>query len=186
MEDKIANSIVLHQMTIKELEEIKKNVKENIDDTVRFRIETRLEFGGWDPHITRVKNKLEVSPRTMLLILDEAKKKEKEKIDKLIDMEIEKRVVVVDTVKEKPIANTTNDDLCIQFIKDYLNKTDKPNCFFYTLYEKCKVFCEEHSSEMISRKRLSLCLKQLGCVIKSKKNSDNTPYRYIWFDDIII
>ena len=31
MEDKIANSIALYQMTIKELEEIKKNVKENID-----------------------------------------------------------------------------------------------------------------------------------------------------------
>lgn len=92
MEDKIANSIVLHQMTIKELEEIKKNVKENIDDTVRFRIETRLEFGGWDPHITRVKNKLEVSPRTMLLILEEVERKEKEKIDKLIDIEIKNRL----------------------------------------------------------------------------------------------
>lgn len=93
MEDKIANSIALYQMTIKELEEIKKNVKENIDDIVRFRIETRLAFGGWDPHIARVKNKLEVSPRTMLLILDEVKKKEKEKIDKLIDMEIDHRMI---------------------------------------------------------------------------------------------
>lgn len=93
MEDKIANSIALHQMAIKELEEIRKNVKENIDDIVRFRIETRLAFGGWDPHIARVKNRLEVSPRTMLLILDEAKKKEKEKIDKLIDMEIDHRMI---------------------------------------------------------------------------------------------
>ena len=92
MDDKIVNSIALHQMTIKELEEIKKNVKENIDDTVRFRIETRLAFGGWDPYIARVKNKLEVSPRTMLLILDEAKAKEKEKIDKLIDMAIDHKV----------------------------------------------------------------------------------------------
>ena len=92
MDDKIINSIVLHQMTIKELEEIEKNVKENIDDTVRFRIETRLAFGGWDPHIARVKNKLEVSPRTMLLILDEVKAKEKERIDKLIDMEIDRKV----------------------------------------------------------------------------------------------
>ena len=49
MDDKIVNSIALHQMTIKELEEIKKNVKENIDDTVRFRIETRLAFGRMGP-----------------------------------------------------------------------------------------------------------------------------------------
>ena len=38
MEDKIANSIALHQMTIEEIREIKRNIKENIDDTVRFRI----------------------------------------------------------------------------------------------------------------------------------------------------
>ena len=48
-------------------------------------------FGGWELHIARVKNTLEVSPRTMLLILDEAKAKEKERIDKLIDMEVEKK-----------------------------------------------------------------------------------------------
>ena len=93
MEDKIANSIALHQMTIKELEEIEKNIAENIDDVVRFYIGTRLGFGGWEPRITRIKNKLEVSPRTMLLILDEAKKKEKERIDKLIDMEIDHRMI---------------------------------------------------------------------------------------------
>lgn len=91
MEDKIANSIALHQMTIEEIRTIKHNVEENIDDTVRFRIETRLIFKRWEPYITRIKNKLEVSPRTMLLILDEVEKKEKERIDKLIDMEIGKR-----------------------------------------------------------------------------------------------
>ena len=91
MEDKIANSIALHQMTIEEIRTIKHNVKENIDNTIRFRIETRLIFKRWEPYITRIKNNLEVSPHTMLLILDEVEKKEKERIDKLIDMEIEKR-----------------------------------------------------------------------------------------------
>lgn len=173
MDDKIANSIALHQMTIEEIRCIKKNVEENIDDTVRFRIETRLIFKRWEPYITKIKNKLDVSPRTMLLILDEVEKKEKERIDKLIDMEIEKKVSVTNITKEKPMVNTKDDTLCIQFIKDYLDKTDKPNCFFSTLYEKCKSYCEEHSSdEIISRKRLSACLKQLGCVIKSKKNLD--------------
>ena len=92
MDDKIANSIALHQMTIEEVREIKRNVKENIDDTVRFDIRTRRIFKRWEPYITVIKNKLEVSPRTMLLILDEVEKKEKEIIDKLIDMEIEKRI----------------------------------------------------------------------------------------------
>ena len=88
MDDKIANSIALHQMTIKEVRGIKRNIKENIDDTVRFDIRTRLIFKRWEPYITVIKNKLEVSPRTMLLILDEVEKKEKERIDKLIDIEI--------------------------------------------------------------------------------------------------
>ena len=91
MEDKIANSIALHQMTIKEIREIKRNVRDNIDDTVRFRIETRLIFRRWEPYIYKVKNKLEMSPRTMLLILEEVERKEKEKIDKLIDIEIANR-----------------------------------------------------------------------------------------------
>lgn len=92
MDDKIANSIALHQMTIEEVRGIKHNVKENIDDTVRFDIRTRRIFKRWEPYITVIKNKLEVSPRTMLLILDEVEKKEKERIDKLIDMEIEKKI----------------------------------------------------------------------------------------------
>ena len=95
MDDKIANSIALHQMTIEEVRGIKRNVRENIDDTVRFDIRTRLIFKSWEPYISRIKNKLDISPRTMLLILDEVEKKEKERIDKLIDMlidmEIEKR-----------------------------------------------------------------------------------------------
>ena len=93
MEDKIANSIALHQMTIKELEEIKENIAENIDDVVRFRIETRRIFRVWEPYISRIKNKLEVSPRTMILIIEEVIADEKRKINKLIDMEVDKRIM---------------------------------------------------------------------------------------------
>lgn len=93
MEDKIANSIVLHQLTIKELEEIKENIAENIDDVVRFRIETRRIFRVWEPYISRIKNKLEVSPRTMILIIEEVIADEKRKINKLIDMEVDKRIM---------------------------------------------------------------------------------------------
>ena len=91
MDDKTANSIALHQMTIEEIREIKRNIEENIDDTVRFDIRTRLIFKRWEPYITVIKNKLEVSPRTMLLILDEVEKKERGQIDKLIDIEIANR-----------------------------------------------------------------------------------------------
>lgn len=93
MDDKITNSIVLHQLTIKELEEIKKNVKENIDDMVRFRIETKRIFRVWEPYISRIKNKLEVSPRTMILIIDGIIEDEKRKINKLIDMEVDQRIM---------------------------------------------------------------------------------------------
>ena len=93
MDDKIANSIVLHQMTIKELEEIKENVAKNIDDMVRFRIETRRIFRVWEPYISRIKNKLEVSPRTMILIIDGIIEDEKRKINKLIDMEVDQRIM---------------------------------------------------------------------------------------------
>lgn len=93
MDDKIANSIALHQMTIKELEEIKENVAKNIDDVVCFRIETRRIFRVWEPYISRIKNKLEVSPRIMLLIIDEIIEDEKRKISKLIDMEVDQRIM---------------------------------------------------------------------------------------------
>ena len=94
MDDKITNSIVLHQLTIKELEEIKENVAENIDDMVRFRIETRRIFRVWEPYISRIKNKLEVSPRTMILIIDGIIEDEKRKINKLIDMEVDQRIIM--------------------------------------------------------------------------------------------
>lgn len=90
-DNKIINSIALHQMTIEEVKQIKKNINENIDDIVRFDIRTRLIFHQWEPYISRIKNKLDVSSRTMLLICDEVINKEKERIDKLIDMEIENR-----------------------------------------------------------------------------------------------
>lgn len=93
MDDKITNSIVLHQLTIKELEEIKENVAENIDDMVRFRIETRRIFRVWEPYISRIKNKLEVSPRTMILIIDGIIEDEKRKISKLIDTEVDQRIM---------------------------------------------------------------------------------------------
>ena len=91
MEEKICNTIALCQMSINELRNIKKRLEDNCTDNVKFIIQTR-EFNPIELATFRRKNKLDISTYTMNLILDEAIKKEKERIDKLIDMEIERRM----------------------------------------------------------------------------------------------
>ena len=92
MEDKISNSIAKHQGIINELEVIKDRVKKNIDTTVKFRIETRQIFKAWEPYISKCKDKMNISPDTMLIILDETINVERERINVLIDMEIDRRL----------------------------------------------------------------------------------------------
>ena len=91
MEEKICNTIALCQMSINELKGIKKRLEDNCTDNVKFIIQTR-EFNPIDLATFKRKHKLNISTYTMNLILDEAIKKEKERIDKLIDMEIERRM----------------------------------------------------------------------------------------------
>lgn len=91
MEEKICNTIALCQMSINELRNIKKRLEDNCTDNVKFMIQTR-EFNPIDLATFKHKYKLDVSTYTMNLILDEAIRKEKERIDKLIDMEIERRM----------------------------------------------------------------------------------------------
>lgn len=90
MTDKVANTIALCQMSINELKEIKKRLEENCTDDAKFIIQTR-EFNPFTLATSKRKNRLDVSIYTMNLIIDEAIRKERERIDKLIDMEIEKR-----------------------------------------------------------------------------------------------
>mgnify|MGYP000673041251 CR=1 FL=1 len=92
MKEKIANSIALHQMTINELKEIKQNVDQSIDKNVKFSIETKHIIGFDNIGILKKKKTLPISNYTMKLLLDEAIKKEKDRIDKLIDMEIERKL----------------------------------------------------------------------------------------------
>ena len=91
MEEKICNTIALCQMSINELRDIKKRLEDNCTDNVKFIIQTR-EFNPIELATFRRKHKLDISTYTMNLILDEAIRKEKERIDKLIDMEIERRM----------------------------------------------------------------------------------------------
>lgn len=91
MEEKISNTIFIHQQTIHELEKLKDKVRKSISN-VRFRIETKHWYGyGIDTRTETGKSILNLSKATIEIVLEEAIRKEKEKIDKLIDMEIERR-----------------------------------------------------------------------------------------------
>ena len=91
MKEKIANSIALHQRVIQELRELKCRLDDNCTDNVKFIIQTR-EFNPIELAGFKRKHKLDISTYTMNLILDDAIRKEKERIDKLIDMEIERHM----------------------------------------------------------------------------------------------
>lgn len=88
---KIENSIVMHYQTIEELKELKEKVQHNPGNKVRFRIETKCWYGYDTPFLLKERSIIDLSDYTMNLILDEAINKERERIDKLIDMQIEKR-----------------------------------------------------------------------------------------------
>lgn len=89
--EKIENSIALHQETIMDLEKIKKAVEMSETDNIRFKIETKHWYGFSEPFLGKQKHKLYLSKYSANALLETAIKIEKERIDKLIDMEIEKR-----------------------------------------------------------------------------------------------
>lgn len=91
MEDKIENSIVLHQKIINEIELLKIKIGSSETKDIRFKIETKHWYGFSEPFLSKEKSVLNLSKETMQVILDEAINKERERIDKLIDMEIEQR-----------------------------------------------------------------------------------------------
>lgn len=90
-EEKILNSIVIHQDTLETLKYIKERVKESETGNLRFNIETKHWFGYSEPFLGKEKHKLEISKYSAITLLDTAISLEKERIDKLIDMEIENR-----------------------------------------------------------------------------------------------
>lgn len=92
MEDKIANEIALHQASINELLEIKNNIETTSTNDVRFKIETKHWYGYSEPFLYKRKDKLKISIYTMKLILNEAIKNEKEKINLLIDRLVDNKI----------------------------------------------------------------------------------------------
>ena len=92
MDEKISNTIALKQQIINELEKLSMDVKESVTKDIRFRIETKHWYGYSEPFLKRNRHILEVSKDTMQAILNSAIEKEKERIEKCIDMEIHRRI----------------------------------------------------------------------------------------------
>lgn len=91
MDDKIANTIAKKQQIINEIELLKIKIESSETKDIRFKIETKHWYGFSEPFLSKEKSVLNLSKETMQVILDEAINKERERIDKLIDMEIEQR-----------------------------------------------------------------------------------------------
>lgn len=99
--DKIENSIALHQGTIETLKKIKERVETSETEDIRIKIETKHWYGFSEPFLAKERHKIETTKYSANLLLDTAIKIEKERIDKLIDMEIEKRTnKVEENIKE--------------------------------------------------------------------------------------
>lgn len=92
MKEDISNSIALRQNTINELIKLKNTIDESIDKEVKFVIETTQLGGYFDVAPFKRKDKLPVTNNTMKLVIDGLIKKEKDRIDRLIDMEVERRI----------------------------------------------------------------------------------------------
>lgn len=92
MEEKITNSIAYYQGIIFEIEKIKQRIQESENNDIRLKIETKHWYGFSEPFLGKDIHKLEITKTTMQKVLDELINKEKERINKLIDMEIERRI----------------------------------------------------------------------------------------------
>lgn len=90
MREKIANSIAEHWQIINELKALRKRLEEVIPGSVQFIVKSKSFAYYFD--IATHKDKMNLSTETMKLVVDKAIEKEKERIDKLIDMEIDRKI----------------------------------------------------------------------------------------------
>lgn len=91
IEERVNNSIMIHQQTIKQLRELKEKVHNNQDEQVRFRIETKHWYGYDTPHLLKNRSIVDLDEYTMKVVLDEAIKCENRRINKCIEILIERR-----------------------------------------------------------------------------------------------
>lgn len=90
--DKIINTIALKQGIIEEIESIKEQVRKSENKKIRIKIETKHWYGFSEPFLGKLHHKICVSKETITKILNQVQDLEKERINKLIDMEIENRI----------------------------------------------------------------------------------------------
>lgn len=91
MEEKIENSIVFYKLKIDQIEKIKTNVVSSETKDIRLKIETKHWYGLSEPFLSKEKHKIQLEKSVIVEVLNEIQNKYKENIDKLIDMEIERR-----------------------------------------------------------------------------------------------
>lgn len=90
-ENRLENTICSKQTIINELENIIESIKESYDDKIRIKIETKHWYGFSEPFRVKKKHKIKYEKDTILEILENVIRKEREYINECIDMEIELR-----------------------------------------------------------------------------------------------
>ncbi len=90
-DEKTDNSIILQKSRIEEIEKIKQQVALSETKDIRIKIETKHWYGYSEPFLAKKKHKILLQKSTMIAILNGIQSKCRERIDKLIDMEIERR-----------------------------------------------------------------------------------------------
>lgn len=89
MNDKIGNSIAQHYQIINELKQLQNQVRDVVNNKVRFRIEMKKPIPV-EPFSFLFARHIDVSSDTMYMVLEECIRKERSRVDKLIDMEIDR------------------------------------------------------------------------------------------------
>lgn len=91
MNEERMTTIASHQQRLQDLVQIKERIEKSDSEKIRFKIETKHWYGYAEPIKVKTKDTLQLDKYTAKLILDIATKIEKQKIDNLIDIEIEER-----------------------------------------------------------------------------------------------
>ena len=91
--EKIYNTIFIKQNTINKLKKLHDIIDSSRSQNVKFRVETKHWYGwGTDFHEGKERTEIPISKDLMNEIISIAMERETERINKLIDMEVEARI----------------------------------------------------------------------------------------------
>lgn len=100
-EEKIYNSIALQKSKIEEIDKVIQQVVLSETKNIRIKIETKHWYGYSEPFLSKDKHKIELTKDTTISILQGIKNRCTERINKLIDMEIESRSKEVSNMRDE-------------------------------------------------------------------------------------